>query len=330
MARSIPARFPDTMNSIHELMDDEKCYAELRKLRWPHSHTGNCPHCTSNKIVKKGRDHRHPGCQRYGCLKCGRRFDDLTGTIFAGRHKPLRIWISCLYLMGLNISNRQIAMELGLNESDAQQMTELLRQGVVKRRSVARLQGEVECDEVYVIAGHKGRPDRIQGRKPRRNRLKGARGRGTLAKEKPPIFGMIQRSGEVRIEMLENVQQETIRPFIMESIVVGTQVYTDEYVIYAPLISWGYKHKTVCHSAGEYARDEDGDGFHEVHVNTMEGFWSLLRSWLRPHRGISQEKLPSYLGFFEFIHNVRRRGRALLGALVGLLLQPEVCPQNPI
>ncbi len=42
-------------------------------------------------------------------------------------------------------------------------------------------------------------------------------------------------------------------------------------------------------SRGEYARDEDGDGFHEVYVNTMEGFWSLLRSWLRPHRGISQE-----------------------------------------
>lgn len=56
--------------------------------------------------------------------------------------------------------------------------------------------------------------------------------------------------------------------------------------------------KTVNHSKCEYARDEDGDGFCEVHVNTMEGFWSLLRSWLRPHRGISQEKLPLYLGFF--------------------------------
>jgi len=44
-----------------------------------------------------------------------------------------------------------------------------------------------------------------------------------------------------------------------------------------------------------YARDEDGDGFCEVHVNTIEGFWSLLRSWLRPHRGISQDKLPLYL-----------------------------------
>ena len=77
-------------------------------------------------------------------------------------------------------------------------------------------------------------------------------------------------------------------------------------------------------------RDEDGDGFHEVHVNKMEGFWSLLRSWLRPHRGISQEKLPLYLGFFEFIHNVRKRGQALLEPLLCLLLQPKICPQNTI
>ena len=61
-------------------------------------------------------------------------------------------------------------------------------------------------------------------------------------------------------------------------------------------------------------------GLCDVHVNTMEGFWSLLRSWLRPHRGISQEKLPLYLGFFEFVHNVRRQGKALLGALIELLV----------
>ena len=90
--------------------------------------------------------------------------------------------------------------------------------------------------------------------------------------------------------------------------------------IYARLEAWGYQHKTVCHGRGEYARDEDGDGFCEIHVNTIEGFWSLLRSWLRPHRGISQEKLPLYLGFFQFVHNARRRGRALLGALIAALV----------
>ena len=121
--------------------------------------------------------------------------------------------------------------------------------------------------------------------------------------------------------MLENVKTKTIMPIIRSIILPGTLIYTDEYSIYSSLSDNGYLHKTVNHGSGEYARDEDGDGFHEVHVNTMEGFWSLLRSWLRPHRGISQEKLPSYLGFFEFVHNIRKRGKALLESLVKVVLQ---------
>ena len=109
-------------------------------------------------------------------------------------------------------------------------------------------------------------------------------------------------------------------PFCSHAFVGTNQVYTDEYSIYARLDVWGYEHKRVNHGRGEFARDDDGDGMCEVHVNTMEGFWSLLRSWLRPHRGISQEKLPLYLGFFEFVHNVRKRGKALLGALIELLV----------
>ncbi len=132
---------------------------------------------------------------------------------------------------------------------------------------------------------------------------------------------MIQRNGEVRIQMLENVRQETIRPIICSTIVAGTLVFTDEYNIYSRLEQWGFEHKTVNHSAGEYARDEDGDGFCEVHSNTMEGFWSLLRPWLRPHRGISQDNLPLYLSFFEFVHNVRKRGKALLSSLLSTLLK---------
>jgi transposase len=131
---------------------------------------------------------------------------------------------------------------------------------------------------------------------------------------------MIQRTGEVVIQMLANVRQATIAPLIKATLAPGTLIFTDEYDIYARLSAWGYGHKTVCPSSGEYARDEDGDGFCEVHVNTIEGFWSLLRSWLRPHRGISQENLPLYLGFFEFVHNAKKRGKALLGSLLELLL----------
>jgi transposase len=128
--------------------------------------------------------------------------------------------------------------------------------------------------------------------------------------------GVIQRGGQVVLHLLANVQQATIKPIISDTVALGTLMHTDEYDIYARLPAWGYGHKTVCHARGEDARDEDGDGFCEVHVNTIEGFWSLLRSWLRPHRGISQDKWPLYLSFFQFVHNARQRGKALLGALM--------------
>ena len=141
-----------------------------------------------------------------------------------------------------------------------------------------------------------------------------------MEKDKPPILGLIQCGGQIALRMLANVQQRTIKPVITQTVAPGSLVHTDEYAIYARLEAWGYQHKTVCHGRGEYARDEDGDGFCEVHVNTLEGFWSLLRSWLRPHRGLSQDKLPDYLGFFQFVHNARQRGKALLGALISALV----------
>jgi transposase-like protein len=120
--------------------------------------------------------------------------------------------------------------------------------------------------------------------------------------------------------MLPNVRQTTIRPVIEATVAAGALVHTDEYDVYARLEAWGYGHKTVRHGRGEYARDEDGDGSCEVHVDTAEGLWSLPRSRLRPRRGISQEKLPVYLGFFQVVHNARRRGKALLATLVGGLV----------
>lgn len=84
-----------------------------------------------------------------------------------------------------------------------------------------------------------------------------------------------------------------------------------------PRVSSGVSRYYAC---GEHARDEDGDGLCEVHLNTIESLWSLLSSWLRPHRGVSQEKLPLYLAFFQFVHDVRCRGKALLGTLIGAIV----------
>ena len=139
---------------------------------------------------------------------------------------------------------------------------------------------------------------------------------------------IVQRGGEVVLTMLANVKQATIKPFITSHVAVGALIHADEYDIYARLPAWGYGQKTVRHADGEYARDEDGDGFYEVHVDTIEGFWSLLRSWLRPHRGVSQDKLPLYLAFFQFVHNARKRGKALLSALVEVIVAPTIIPAH--
>jgi transposase-like protein len=69
--------------------------------------------------------------------------------------------------------------------------------------------------------------------------LKGARGRGTGAAEKPPIFGMAQRSGEAVIRLLDNVRQKTIKPLILQTVAAGTLMHTDEYSIYGRLPEWG-------------------------------------------------------------------------------------------
>ena len=86
--------------------------------------------------------------------------DDLTGTVFAGHHQPLRVWMLCLYFMGLNLSHRQIAQELALNPGDVQQMTEQCRTGVVAAQPEPSLSGEVECDEGYVVPAIRGSPRR--------------------------------------------------------------------------------------------------------------------------------------------------------------------------
>jgi len=148
--------------NLSGLMDDAKCFALVRQHRWPEG--ARCPGCDSSSVIRDGCDDTRPHRQRYRCKACASRFDDLTGTALAGHHQPLRVWVLCLYFMGLNLSNRQIAGELGLAASDVQAMTEHLRAGLVAKVPAVELKGEVEIDEVYVVAGHKGQPDEVAKR----------------------------------------------------------------------------------------------------------------------------------------------------------------------
>ena len=145
--------------NLSSLIDDAKCYALVRQHRWPDG--VRCPQCRSADVMRNGRDDAQPHRQRYRCRACDSRFDDLTGTVLAGHHQPLRLWVLCLYFMGLNLSNRQIARELDLGVSDVQVMTEQLRAGLTTKIPPVTLEGEVEIDEIYVVAGHKGHPDAV-------------------------------------------------------------------------------------------------------------------------------------------------------------------------
>ena len=121
------------MVNLQQLIDDAKCFAVVRELRWPDG--VRCLKCGSSAVKKRGFHTHQAHRQRYECQGCGQQFDDLSGTIFEGHHQPLRVWVLCLYFMGLNLSNEQIAAELDLAPGDAQAMTSQLRQGIVEKKS---------------------------------------------------------------------------------------------------------------------------------------------------------------------------------------------------
>jgi hypothetical protein len=147
------------MIHLHALIDDVKGVETVRNRRGPDGVQG--PTCDRAEVMKQGRDETQPERQRDRCQSGERRFDALTDTILAGHHQPLRVWILCLYCMGLNLSTHQRAQERELNSSDGPQLTCQVRQGRVAQKSTATLSGEVECDAVDIVAGHKGQPDDV-------------------------------------------------------------------------------------------------------------------------------------------------------------------------
>jgi transposase-like protein len=79
---------------IRDLLDEAHFYDQVRELRWS---TGRqCPFCEGREVIRRGFDEVHTSRQRYECKNCGRRFDDLTGTVFSGHHQQLKVWLLVL------------------------------------------------------------------------------------------------------------------------------------------------------------------------------------------------------------------------------------------
>ena len=217
------------MIHMPSLIDDTKGCETVRAVRW--SDGVRCPACARAEVTQHGRDDTQPERQRDLGKACSRHVDDLTDTIVAGHQQPLRVWMVCLYVRGLHLSNAPMAKARDLQPADVQQRTCPWRHGMVAKPPSPTVSHAVEGDEVY-LGRWPPRPARCsgkQGRCGRRRRLRGTRGRGTLATEKPPSFGLIQRGGEVVIRRLEHVPHVTITPRIHATMAPGTCVHTDAY-----------------------------------------------------------------------------------------------------
>jgi transposase-like protein len=83
-------------------------------------------------------------------------------------------------------------------------------------------------------------------------------------------MGMLDRGArEVRAMVIPNAKREVLQKEILARVGFGSTIYTDQHAGYMGLAQQQFIHDTVNH-AEEYVRGE-------VHTNSLENFWSLLK-----------------------------------------------------
>lgn len=111
------------------------------------------------------------------------------------------------------------------------------------------------------------------------------------------------------------VVKDTKGKLLVAHVLAGSHLYTDEYQSYNHVIR---PHATVAHGAKEWARDDDGDGIREVHVNTTEGMWTDVRNFLRSFKGVHKKNLRGCIAICEVRRNLKRISPDFIFALVAL------------
>jgi len=154
---------------------------------------------------------------------------------------------------------------------------------------------------------------------PPRRRAHGRPGHGTLANDRPPIAGVVGReSGLLRLRRVDRADGPTLREFVRRRTWPTVLVDTDAWAASDRLPELARWHATVCHAAGEWARDEDGDGVNEVHCNPREGIWTGLRKDLRKFRGVNKTYLAQDVAVFLWAYNIKAVTGDFLRALLGV------------
>ena len=187
------------------------------------------------------------------------------------------------------VAAKELQRQLGVTYKTAWRMGHQIRKymGIVDGNDP--LGGHVEVDEAFLG----GRQKRDKG-----------------PSNKVTVFGAVERGGRVFTRPIRNAARYSLEPVILKYIERGTVVSSDEWRAYKFLLSEGYEHGAVNHSAKEWKR-----GIH--HTNTIEGFWAMIKRSIRgTHIHVSRKYLPKYLGEFEYRFNMRHRTEAMFSRLL--------------
>lgn len=257
--------------------DEETARTYLEGRIWPNGPT--CPECQSGErlTTRKGGFYR--------CNACKFDFTVRTGTIFGRSHIPLHKWVYAMYLLVTarkGISSMQLAKEIGVTQKSAWFMLCRLREACGGNDGIDKLRGEVEIDECFVGG--------LEANKHEHKKRKAGRG----AVGKVPVLGMRERGGKTFAKVQERRNLDDIHGEIHGRVDVGTQLYTDDHMVFNGLDGLFYRHDTVNHAAGEFARGP-------VSTNSIESVWAVLKRGLHGvYHNVSPKHLQRYLDEFTF------------------------------
>jgi transposase-like protein len=291
---TIPANLKYTIADFNtEFPNDAACLTHIFEARWP----GGITVCDSEKCGSVERKHHHvTGRTAYACDYCGKHIYPLAGTIFEKSTTSLKTWFYAMYLMGstrCGVSAKQIQRETGVTYKTAWRMFKQIRTLMAED---VKLEGSsVEVDEAYYGGKRKG-----GGGRPMRG-----------DKQKSPILGMVERGGKVVAKVIPDTTAKTLCGNIREYVMPASTVFTDELNAYNT-VSEGrrYTHQRINHSSKVYVVGN-------VHTNTIEGFWSLIKRGLGGvYHSVSQKYLQSYLDEYSFRYNRRGQGNLIFTSIL--------------